>query len=102
MPLSGLKEVRQWFNGATMNARCNRISNVEFYASDLHLPMQDVNKPAWLGPYDKLLLDPPRTGAEEIVNAVANFSVRRLVYVSCNPATLAWDAASWRIWDFAC
>ncbi len=76
---------------ATENARANRLDAV-FYTADLFETTGDSF--AALGAFDKLLLDPPREGAIAVVKAIAPCSgPRRIVYVSCNPATLARDAA---------
>lgn len=72
------------------NAAHNHIENVEFYAANL---MEDISRAPWFKPvYDKVLLDPPRAGAQEIVNNIAKLAVKRIVYVSCHPGTLARDA----------
>lgn len=74
----------------TENALNNSIPNVKFYSQDL---TQDFSRHAWAKQgFDALLIDPPRAGAEEIMHYVPNFSAKKIVYVSCNPATLARDA----------
>lgn len=72
------------------NARRNDLDNVEFHAFDL---TQDVAGQPWAqGRYDRVLVDPPRTGALEMMPLLAKTGAARIVYVSCNPATLARDA----------
>ena len=75
---------------AKNNAIKNNIENVEFYAADL--AELDKSNEFMKGNYDKILLDPARTGAKEIIEALNTKNVTRIVYVSCNPATLARDA----------
>ena len=75
---------------ARANAELNRIDNIEFHVADL---FQAVTGVSWLQqPVDKVLLDPPRAGAQEILPALAGLRPSRIVYISCNPATLARDA----------
>jgi 23S rRNA (uracil1939-C5)-methyltransferase len=72
------------------NARLNGLEDlVEFYVANLFESTEDSL--AALGPLDKLLIDPPREGAIAVVKALGTQSPRRIVYVSCNPATLARD-----------
>lgn len=78
---------------ARANARANGLeTRTTFYAANLFETTEDSL--AALGPFDKLLLDPPREGAIAVVKAISPRNApRRIVYVSCNPATLARDAA---------
>ena len=78
---------------ARENARSNGLEALtEFHAANLFETTEDSL--AALGPLDKLLIDPPREGAIAVVKAIsAQQRPRRIVYVSCNPATLARDAA---------
>jgi len=72
------------------NARHNGIDSVEFHAANLEQPLPDA---AWAQQqYDRILIDPPRSGAEALIEQLPRFAVSRLVYISCNPATLARDA----------
>jgi len=75
------------------NARRNGLDQLaEFHAANLFEATEDSL--AALGPLDKLLIDPPREGAIAVVKAIGpQQRPARIVYVSCNPATLARDAA---------
>jgi len=77
---------------ASANAAANGLADrAEFHLADLF--ESTVDSLAAFGPLDKLLIDPPREGAIALVKAVGRRAPRCIVYVSCNPATLARDAA---------
>ena len=74
------------------NATLNNITNTEFIYADLY--SEEVLAAPWLKQkYDKILLDPPRSGALEILPMLKKMQAKVIVYVSCHPATLARDAA---------
>jgi 23S rRNA (uracil1939-C5)-methyltransferase len=72
---------------AHQNAEKNGVTNVDFMVADLFKGV-----PSGIDSIDRLLLDPPRSGALEIVSEIEKLSPQRIVYVSCNPSTLARDA----------
>jgi len=77
---------------ATANADANGLSaTASFVEMDIY--RLDGGRLAELGRFDRMLLDPPRDGAVELVKALPDDGPRRIVYVSCNPGTLARDAA---------
>ena len=72
------------------NAVRNGIANVEFHVADL---FKDVAGLPWaLRRYDRVLLDPPRAGAREVLPIVAGSGAQRVVYISCHSGSLARDA----------
>lgn len=75
---------------ARANAAENQLGNVQFHAADLAGDLE--HSPWWKQGFDKVLLDPPRSGAQETLAHIAKMKVGRIVYVSCNPSTLARDA----------
>jgi len=79
-------------NRAARNAKRNDLgASCRFLLADLYEEPEEVLQRE--GPFRRLLIDPPRDGAVGLVNALENPLPTRIVYVSCNPATLARDAA---------
>jgi 23S rRNA (uracil1939-C5)-methyltransferase len=77
---------------AVSNAEFNGLADkAEFRQADLF--QATAESLAALGHFDKILIDPPRDGAVEVIKALEGRGPRRIVYVSCNPATLARDAS---------
>lgn len=75
---------------ARANAERNGLGNARFFAADLSRDMRDE---VWMaGGFHKVLLDPPRAGAAEVLAQLPLDGVRRIVYVSCHPGSLARDA----------
>ncbi len=87
----GLEGLANLVDRANESAQLNNIQNVQFGVADL-FKMTSESLLA-LGKFDKWLIDPPRDGAYKLVQAIdASTAPKAIVYVSCNPATLARDA----------
>jgi 23S rRNA (uracil1939-C5)-methyltransferase len=87
----GIEAVESMVERGRENAAKLGITNVQFMAANL-LTMTEHRLSQTCGKVDAVLLDPPRDGAKEIVAKLSQLSPSRIVYVSCNPATLARDA----------
>jgi 23S rRNA (uracil1939-C5)-methyltransferase len=75
---------------ARENAQRNGVTNTRFFTANLY---ESIQKEPWLREqFDKVLLDPPRSGAAEVLEHLPKLGAKRLVYVSCYPGTLARDA----------
>jgi 23S rRNA (uracil1939-C5)-methyltransferase len=88
----GLEIVESAVADAIENARINEIGNASFYAGDARLALRELV--AREGRPDVAVLDPPRAGlSQKVVRRVVEAAPSRIVYVSCNPTTLAPNAA---------
>lgn len=75
---------------AKQTALDNGVANTSYFAFDL---TADVRNESWMKQkYDRILLDPPRSGAKEAIEHFTKLGAKRIVYVSCHPGTLARDA----------
>lgn len=93
--VTGIENSREMVARATENAAANGITNAGFIAADLYRK----HPPALPQPpesYNRILLDPPRSGALETIPLIAASGADRIVYVSCNPESLARDARELR------
>ncbi|MGD2118853.1 MAG: 23S rRNA (uracil(1939)-C(5))-methyltransferase RlmD [Chromatiales bacterium] len=87
--VNGVEGDTELVNRARQNAQANDIHNTDYFVTNLY---EDFDNQPWMQQgYDKILLDPPRSGAFELVNRIDRFKAGRIVYVSCYPGTLARD-----------
>jgi 23S rRNA (uracil1939-C5)-methyltransferase len=90
--LWGLELVPEAIADAITNAKLNEIDNAHFFAGDVRLALRELVAEA--GRPDVLVIDPPRAGlSQKVVRRVIEVGPKRIVYVSCNPTTLAPNAA---------
>jgi len=89
----GVEYVPEAIEDAKNNSKINGIANTDFYAGD----MKDILTEEFItehGKPDVIILDPPRAGIHnDVAETILNASPEKIVYVSCNPATQARDAA---------
>lgn len=90
--LVGVEIIPEAIEDAKLNAAANGIANAEFICGDAKEAAKALNK-SGLAP-DVVLVDPPRKGlTPELIQTIDGMSPRRIVYISCDPATLSRDAA---------
>jgi 23S rRNA (uracil1939-C5)-methyltransferase len=90
--LFGVEIVEEAVADAIENARLNNVANAQFFAGDVRTAMRELVERA--GRPDVLVVDPPRAGlSQKVVRRIIEAAPRRIVYVSCNPTTLAPNAA---------
>ena len=82
------------------NAQANQLENIKAYQADLS-KLEEKSKPQWLKPIDKLLLDPARDGAHAVVKKIPLLKPQKILYVSCNPATMVRDLKVLQDADYA-
>jgi 23S rRNA (uracil1939-C5)-methyltransferase len=87
----GIEGEKAMVQRCLMNAERNQLPHVQAFTANLADPSiwGDWAKQT----YDKILLDPPRCGALEVVQMIRQFKAKEILYISCNPATFARDAA---------
>lgn len=91
--VTGIEGVDDMVQRAALNAELNQLVNAEFHRADLTKMAEYANAGWQQECYDLVLLDPGRTGAEDVMPWLARSGARRIVYVSCNPVTAARDCA---------
>src|SRR4051794_32553838 len=88
----GLELVEDAIQDAAENARINEAANASFYSGDVRTSLRDLVAEA--GKPDVVVIDPPRAGlSQKVVRRIVEAAPKRIVYVSCNPTTLAPNAA---------
>jgi 23S rRNA (uracil1939-C5)-methyltransferase len=99
--LWGIEIVEQAVADAIAAAKRNEVTNAHFFAGDARLALPELIERA--GKPDLVVVDPPRAGlSQKVVRRIVEASPKRIVYVSCNPTTLAPNAAQlveagWRL-----
>lgn len=89
----GIEIVEQAIEDAKENCRINNIENAEYFAGDTEKLLTDLIENKRIKP-DVIVVDPPRKGLDNTtVNNIIKIKAQRVIYISCNPATLIRDLA---------
>ena len=89
--LYGIETIPEAIEDAWQNAKLNNLENAEFFVGDVEKTLPEFIKERKINP-DVVFLDPPRKGCDKIaLETLLEIKPKRIVYVSCNPATLARD-----------
>ena len=89
----GIEIVEEAIESAKVNAKINNIDNTEFIAGDVEVALDDLLNKKHIIP-DVLMIDPPRKGLDnKSIDNILSVAPERVVYISCNPATLVRDLA---------
>ena len=87
----GIEIVKEAVEAAKENAKINNVDNIEFIAGDVEKAFKDLIETRGIKP-TAIIVDPPRRGLDETtINKILELEVEKLVYVSCNPATMVRD-----------
>ncbi len=87
----GIEIVEEAIKDAKENAKINNIKNIEFYAGDVEKIFANLIEKKQVYP-DVIIVDPPRKGLDEnTINNILAVKPRKVVYISCNPATMVRD-----------
>ena len=89
----GIEIVKEAIDAANENAKINHVNNIEFYAGDVEIVLDDLINNRGITA-DIVMFDPPRKGLDRnTINNILKIKPKKIVYISCNPATLIRDLA---------
>jgi 23S rRNA (uracil1939-C5)-methyltransferase len=90
----GVEVRKDTIDDAKANARLNGVKNVEFVQGETLKILREFDRKNYnqKNSFDAAIVDPPRKGLEaEVIEVIANLKIKKIVYISCNPSTLARD-----------
>ena len=87
----GIETIKEAIDDAKLNAEINNIENAEFFVGDVEKVLPELLEKRKVSA-DVIFVDPPRKGCDDIaIETILKIEPKKIVYVSCNPATLGRD-----------